>query len=98
MQGAGFLTFITRWASVPGVSIPNFLRLDVMHIKDLGTSARFVGTAMTRMIEGGVYEGSSKNEKLQGLVDDLAEWYKEVSCVNLHMLPHMLESMCPSYI
>jgi hypothetical protein len=50
---AGFLRFPSPWLVVPGVAWPDTLRLDVMHICDLGITARYIGTVLHRLLAAG---------------------------------------------
>ncbi len=52
-QDEGSLTFVSPFLQVPGITFPSSVRLDVMHIVDLGTCARYVGTVLRRLLDSG---------------------------------------------
>lgn len=49
------LQMVTPLYNVPGFSLPQRIRLDVMHVADLGTTARYIGTVLRRSLDAGVF-------------------------------------------
>ena len=43
------LKYPNAFLQVPGVSLPNLFRIDIMHTRDLGTTQKFLGLALTRL-------------------------------------------------
>ncbi len=76
-SSAGFLKFVTRWLKVPGFVLPDSLRLDVMHVRDLGITARYIGTVHRRLLAARAFAGGTEDAQLQVLVDELRRYYKE---------------------
>jgi hypothetical protein len=60
---------------VPGFRLPNTLRLDVMHIWDLGNTARWHGICMRRLIALNHWPGTTKDEQIVNLVRELRVHY-----------------------
>ena len=56
---------------VPGVRLPETLRLDAMHVIDLGLNLRWQGMAIRRMLETKLYEGDTWAHKVQSFVRQL---------------------------
>jgi len=48
---AGILSMLPAWAIVPGFELPSAVRLDVMHVKDLGVTARWIAHVVQRMLD-----------------------------------------------
>ena len=73
------LPFLSPWFSVPGFILPRRLRLDVLHVADLGTTPRYIGTVLRSCLDAGIF-GNSTNA-WDGLLRELNTWYKQVRAV-----------------
>jgi len=65
----------TAWLGVPGFVLPNAIRLDVMHIADLGVTPRFEGVALRRLLRAEVWGQDDERFRVRRMVASLREWY-----------------------
>jgi hypothetical protein len=72
--GAGMLGFATPWTNVPSFALPGSIRLDVMHVMDLGVTARWVGTAVRKMFQAKAW-GNNQGHRL---AKDLRKHWRDV--------------------
>jgi hypothetical protein len=75
--GAGFLRLLSPLLEVPGVAFPLSVQIDLMHVADLGVTARYVGTCMRRALDSGRWgpPRSSVEACMAGLRADLQAYY-----------------------
>ena len=71
MRKVGVLKFPSPWLSLPGFSIPESLKLDVMHIRDLGTNGRLISLSAHRLCQAGHFPGETHEEKLKAMMADI---------------------------
>jgi hypothetical protein len=77
---AGPLKFLSPWLGVPGVRLPGFIKLDVMHILDLGVTARFLGTALRRLLHAGRWgsrHARSEDQRVSAMLGKIRAYYAE---------------------
>ena len=67
----------TSWLGVPGFVLPNAVRLDVMHIADLGVTPRFEGFALRRLLAAGVWGQDDEPQQVRRMIVSLREWYSQ---------------------
>jgi hypothetical protein len=68
---AGLLSMEPAWACVPGFELPTSVRLDVMHIKDLGVTARWVAHCFQLLIDAKVWTPTGT-----AIATDLQRFYR----------------------
>jgi hypothetical protein len=68
--------FRTPLVEIPGFNLPTRIRLDVMHIADLGTTARFSGTVLRRFLNAGLWGADGDQLGVRRMLADLREWYR----------------------
>jgi hypothetical protein len=68
--------FPTPFSQIPGFDLPTRIRLDVMHIADLGTTARFSGTVLRQFLEAGLWGTDGEDMQVRRMLSELRDWYR----------------------
>ena len=59
---------------VPGFRLPSSLRVDAMHVWDLGNTLRFHGLALRRLLDAGYWPGGSHDERVASMVQSICAY------------------------
>ncbi len=70
------LQFPSPWLSVPGFILPKRLRLDIMHIGDLGVTPRLIGTILRRALDAGCF--GTDGQAWPRVVAEMQVWYRQL--------------------
>ena len=65
----------TEWLGIPGFVLPNAIRLDVMHIGDVGVTPRYEGLVLRRLLQAEVRGQDDEPARVRRMIASLREWY-----------------------